>query len=120
MSDDVPPIPRPRLRAGDVAWEVRKTLFGLCIAAGYGLAACGLFSGSAVIPRRFGEYCMYCAWAGGVYAFVLAARLIWLPDDRLKRASRNLLTLIGAVCGVVFIALPVASLIGNVILRPHD
>ena len=114
------PIPRLRLRAGDVAWEVRKTLFGLCIAAGYGLVVCGLISGSAVVPREFGEYSAYCLWAGAVYVFVLAARLIWLPDHRLKAASRNLEVLIGAVCGVVFIAMPVASLIGNVILRPHD
>lgn len=88
----------------------RSTLFKLTLGAGVSLFLFGLFSEVVahltntltirLFGTRFDVYFSVVCWVAAVYPFVLAFRAIWLPDEKLRRAGRNL-CILGIALGTV-------------------
>lgn len=96
----------------------RSILFKLTLGAGVSLFVFGLLY-SVAIPyspeltlRAFGTATTLplplVTWAVILYLFSLAFRAIWLPDEKLKRAARNLF-LMSVGVGIVTIAWAVSG-----------
>lgn len=98
------PSRTPAPLRGAAAREKRATLFEVTLGAGVVLAMAGMMS---AIPHWYGLpyvtvfgltfqlHPLPVCWCAAVYPFVLAARAIWLPDDKLRTAARNLWLIVG-------------------------
>jgi hypothetical protein len=112
-------MPEPRRPAplrGAAAREKRSNLFALTLAAAVLLAVGGLLLDSArwdgIVPTvsvfglTFTPHPTFVCWVVSIYSFVLATRAVWLPDEKLRSAVRNLWALVisvGVVCVLTLI-----------------
>lgn len=102
---------RPAPLRGAAARERRTLIFALTLVGGVLLFGFRVALESSTTPelsvelsgRGFTVRTLFLSWAAAAYSVVLATRAIWLPDERLKTASRHLWLMGGGVALVVFV-----------------